>query len=205
MKPHAVATDYPRIAGREAALGLLSSTALHDMETFRHLHSTAHTTHLLAIRLGLAKGDVELAYAAALFHDVGKLDVPTSILRKPAALTAEEWLVVREHPVASARYLEGIGEPDLAAIVLHHHEMLDGSGYPHGLRGSAIPATTQIVSVADAYDTMRYRRAYKIPRSHEDVMAELVALSGVHYDGAIVDALGRAMEDEADRLDGKRA
>ena len=127
---------------------------------------------------------------AALLHDVGKLGVPHEILRKRGALTAEEWEVMADHPVAGERILLRI--PELAAIapiVRHEHEHWDGTGYPDGLAGRAIPIGARVILACDAYEAMITPRPYRPAMRREAALAELRAGAGSTYDPDVVDAL----------------
>ena len=177
------------LRNRERVVGYLVAMSFHDLDTFFHLFTTANLAITIAAELRLDKEMTATVSAGALFHDIGKLALSGDILRAPRPLTASEWEDVRRHPAESARLLFECDEPALAAIVRSHHEMLDGSGYPDGLRGSEITVETQIITVADAFDTMRYRRAYKAARPIDEVLVELHSLRGKRYDATIVNAL----------------
>jgi putative nucleotidyltransferase with HDIG domain len=130
----------------------------------------------------------------ALLHDIGKIGVPDDVLGKPAALTPSEFELIRAHPVIGARILRSI--PFLAAhlpIVELHHERPDGTGYPYGLVGDAIPLAARIVHVADAYDAMTSARAYRPARSPHEAIAELNQNAGTDFDAASVHALVQAL------------
>ena len=137
---------------------------------------------LLVLRLG------------ALLHDIGKIGVPDEVLRKPGALTAPEFELIRAHPVIGARILRTV--PFLAAhlpIVELHHERPDGRGYPYGLSGDAIPRHARIVHVADAFDAMTSARAYRPGRLPHEAVAELRRCAGTDFDSAAVEALAAAV------------
>lgn len=112
--------------------------------------------------LGLSRTDMALLQASALLHDVGKLEVPVDILTKPGALTEAEWRVIREHPAAGAAMVARFESlAGAAAIVRHHHERVDGRGYPDGLAGEEIPALSRLVAIVDAYEAMTADRVYR--------------------------------------------
>jgi response regulator RpfG family c-di-GMP phosphodiesterase len=147
-----------------------------------------------AVLIGRALGlpletlkDVELA---GVLHDIGKIGVPESILWKPAKLTPEEHKIMSEHPVKSAQIIgELSGLVRAREFVLHHHEFLDGSGYPDGLKGDEIPLGARIILVADAYDAMTTDRPYRKAIGHHKAIAELREKSGTQFDPKMVNAL----------------
>jgi len=142
----------------------------------------------VAKELGLSGDRLQaLSYAAEL-HDIGKLAIPDEVLRAPRRLTEAEWAIVQEHPsrgVEMVRHLAFL-EPARKAI-LHHHERLDGRGYPDGLTGDAIPLEARILAVVDAYDAMTSARPYRPPLSHEEASAELRRGSGEQFDPQCVE------------------
>jgi putative nucleotidyltransferase with HDIG domain len=119
----------------------------------------------------------------ALLHDVGKIAVSPDILNKPGRLTSEEWALMRSHPEAGVELLRGIEFPeDVLPIVLHHHEKWDGTGYPHGLAGEAIPVSARILGIADVYDALTTDRSYKPGMPHHEAVATMREGSGTHFD-----------------------
>jgi putative nucleotidyltransferase with HDIG domain len=119
----------------------------------------------------------------ALLHDVGKIDIPAAILNKPDRLTSEEWALMRSHPEAGLELLRGIDFPeDVLPIVLSHHEKWDGTGYPHGLAGDAIPVSARILGLADVYDALATDRSYKPGLPHAEAMRIMRANAGTHFD-----------------------
>jgi len=143
----------------------------------------------VAEALGLSGNRLRaLSYAAEL-HDIGKLAIPDDILKAPRRLSDEEWAIVQEHPrrgVEMVRHLAFLESARLA--ILHHHERLDGGGYPDGLTGEAIPLEARILAVVDAYDAMTSARPYRPPLSHEEAAAELRRCSGRQFDVVCVEA-----------------
>lgn len=138
--------------------------------------------------VGLPDGDIERIRTASLLHDLGKLAIPDEILSKPGPLTPVEWRTIVEHPRIGQVVLEQAGAiRDAAAIVLHHHEWFDGTGYPHGLAGDEIPLGSRIVSIADAYEAMISERPYKRALSHHEAIVELQRQRGTQFDPELVD------------------
>lgn len=124
---------------------------------------------------------------AGLIHDIGKIGVSESILNKPGYLTTDERREIERHPEIGWRLLSSTNEySELAQFVLNHHEKWDGSGYPNGLKGEAIPLEARIIAVADAYDAMTSERSYRVALSKEKAIEELRKGSGTHFDPEIV-------------------
>ena len=142
-----------------------------EEHTGKHILRVNRYAGALAANMGLAADFVETISYSAQMHDVGKIKIPTTILLKKGGLTRQEMALMKMHPVYGEQIL---GEsPRLAIareIAIAHHENWDGSGYPHGLKGSAIPLAGRIVKVADVYDALRSERSYKAPLSHEEAM-----------------------------------
>jgi putative nucleotidyltransferase with HDIG domain len=143
--------------------------------------------------------EIRLIRWGALLHDIGKIAVPDAILRKPAGLTDDEWAVMYKHPITGEEILKPIERMSAVAQVLrHHHERWDGSGYPDGLQGEAIPLSARILAVVDAYSAIRDERPYKPARSHEEAMAELHGAAGTQFDPRVVDAFTRMLERQSE-------
>ena len=165
-----------------------------DGYTHRHSERVAALASRIAAEMGLGLEYQQLAELSALLHDVGKIAVPDRILNKPGSLTSEEFAEMRKHPVHGARILANIQSPMVAAVlpgVRFHHERWDGSGYPEGLRGDAIPLLGRLLCVADFLDALTSARAYHAPKSLDEVVQLVVRGSGVHFDPLIADAVVR--------------
>jgi HD-GYP domain-containing protein (c-di-GMP phosphodiesterase class II) len=133
----------------------------------------------------------------SLLHDIGKIGVPDSILRKPAKLTEEEWVCMREHPMHGQQILRGIEFLKGAArVVAQHHEQWDGSGYPLGLRDEEIDVCARIFSVADAFDAITSDRVYRRGKSYEAAAQELDDWAGRQFDPKVVKAFHRVLKKE---------
>jgi HD-GYP domain-containing protein (c-di-GMP phosphodiesterase class II) len=138
---------------------------------------------------------VEAIRFAGMLHDVGKLGVPTKVLQKSGKLTEEEFAAIQLHPMRGLEIIQEIGFLDEAlAGIMHHHERIDGRGYPMGLAGDEIPEFARVLSVADAFDCMTSTRSYRGARSVADAITELRRCSGTQFDPAFVDALVTAVE-----------
>ena len=131
---------------------------------------------------------IELA-KVGLLHDLGKISIPSDILNKARPLLPWEWKEIHAHPVNGHRFLSAVvGMAEIAEATLAHHERMDGSGYPYGLRGGQIPLMARIVAVADAYDAMVSARPYRQAYSHEQAMQELMRGAGKQFDARVVEA-----------------
>jgi putative nucleotidyltransferase with HDIG domain len=171
-------------------VALVRALAAFDPETAEHSASVALYARDVALRLG-ADGDSAAAIQlGALVHDVGKLSIPVELLLKADPLDEEEWELVKEHPEAGARIFDGLpSSHTLLTIVRHHHERVDGRGYPSGLRGSDIPAAARIVGAVDAYAAMTQTRPYRASLSPDDAIAELRRNADAQFDAEVVAAL----------------
>jgi diguanylate cyclase (GGDEF)-like protein len=172
------------------ARGIAFATALRADESEEHAAAVAELTAEVAERLGLPAGMVMRCRLGGWLHDVGKAAIPDAILRKPGPLTADEWTVMRTHPVHSEQIVRRIASlSDTAAGVRHHHERYDGSGYPDRLAGHDIPIEARIIAAADAYCAMTTDRVYSTAKTPEDAVAELRRSAGTHLDPQVVRAL----------------
>lgn len=143
----------------------------------------------LAVACSLPEAERRATGLAAVLHDVGKIALPPSLLVKPGPLTDEEWVLMHQHPSHGARILAALGLPDaVVAAVCHHHERWDGTGYPAGLRGTAIPLAARVVAVVDAYDAMTSDRPYRAAVSPEVACCTVAAERGAMFDPVIADA-----------------
>jgi diguanylate cyclase (GGDEF)-like protein len=182
------ALDVGRLAF-DAATGSLTD-ALADRAAWAGRPSTmiAEASIAMARAAGLPEREVERIRVASLLHDLGKLAIPDDILSKRGELVEPEWRVVAEHPKIGQVVLEQAGAlRDAATIVLHHHEWYDGRGYPHGLRGEAIPVGARIVAIADAYEAMVAGRPYRAPIDHDAAIDELRRHAGIQFDPQLIE------------------
>jgi diguanylate cyclase (GGDEF)-like protein/putative nucleotidyltransferase with HDIG domain len=171
-----------------AAMLLAETLDLRDVGTARHSQTVGRYAEGIARALGLPNDRVERIRAAGVLHDIGKLGVADAVLKKPGALTDEEWVEMRRHPELGARILDHANLRDISGWVLAHHERIDGRGYPHGLAGDEIPLEARILAVADAYEAMTADRAYRAALGHDAAQEELRAGSGTQFDPAVVEA-----------------
>lgn len=161
-----------------------------DPETFSHCVRVSQAAQRLAQAAGLNEYEQRVAEHTGLFHDIGKIAVPDAILHKPNRLTEEEFEVLRDHPQKSAELISPfINEPffrDLIPGVLHHHERVDGLGYPHARIGQDLPLMARLVAIVDTFDAMTNDRAYRKGLPEEEVIEELKAFSGRQFDADLV-------------------
>ena len=153
---------------------LVRLVELKDPDTKGHSVKVAEYAVSLAKKIGLPNKDIENIRLAALLHDIGKLGVRRAVLTKPAPLTGKEYAEIKKHPEISVEILKPLKFLSrVVSIVLHHHENYDGSGYPHGLRGERIPIGARILVMADVYDALTSKRAYRkayLPHEAEAIM-----------------------------------
>ena len=166
-----------------------------DAYTRKHSRNVADYARILAQELSLPEHDIQLMYYAGLFHDIGKLAIPSEIIGKPGPLTQDECNIMREHPAKGAHILEQYHEfRSLAPLVLHHHEHYDGSGYPDGLTGEQIPFGSRLVAIVDAYDAITTDRSYRKAQAQQIALEELIKNKNKQFDPVLVDAFLRILE-----------
>jgi HD-GYP domain-containing protein (c-di-GMP phosphodiesterase class II) len=164
-----------------------------DPYTRGHSERVAFYSMMIAKHLGMSEAEIERVHLSGIIHDVGKIGIEDKILRKAAALTEDEYEIMKQHPRKGEHILNAV--PALKALAgagLMHHENVDGSGYPDGLKGSDIPLIGRIVSVADAFDAMTTDRPYSKSMTFEAALARLRFLAGKKFDAGCVDAIERA-------------
>lgn len=178
---------------QQSALRTSLICAFNQLLDLKDLNTGVHSTRLaewalrVARKLNIPEEHLYQVEVAALLHDIGKIGVPDSILKKNGPLTAEERAIINRHPEYSwsiLRLFPGLEEASLYA--LHHHENLDGTGYPAGLKGNDIPLVSRIVSVIDAYDAMVSNRCYRKGLPHAEAVRRLIESSGSQFEGQVV-------------------
>lgn len=184
-----------RAAHRATIRALVQAVDIKDTYTRGHSERVGRASVLLAQELGLPEDRIEALRIAGILHDVGKLGVPTRVLCKDGPLTPEERRIIELHPEYGHEIVRGIGFlGEARAAILHHHERLDGSGYPYGLVGGQIPESARVVAVADAFDAMTSNRSYRRARSVGTAVGELERCAGSQFDPEMVAALVRALD-----------
>jgi HD-GYP domain-containing protein (c-di-GMP phosphodiesterase class II) len=189
-------------AGIDAkAMAVLVALDERDRSTCRHCNRVA----ALAIELGkesdLSKRELKALHIAAGFHDIGKIGIPDSVLKKAAAFDDDDRAVMKEHPAKSQRIILAAGLEDgemIGLAVRHHHERPDGTGYPDGLAGESIPILARIVAITDAYDAMATTRHYGRARTHLEIMEVLRQEQGRQHDAHLFRKLSRVFDRRPD-------
>lgn len=173
-----------------AAQALMQSLKLVDPATYAHCCRVGEMSRKLARDAGLNEYEQKLAEFAGLFHDIGKMGVPQSIISKPGKLDDNEHLIMQSHPVMSEEIVKPLGYNKFFSEILPgirgHHERVDGTGYPDKKRGDEVPLLARIILVVDTYDAMSQTRAYRKGLPVEVVYAELQRCSGTQFDSQLV-------------------
>jgi HD-GYP domain-containing protein (c-di-GMP phosphodiesterase class II) len=181
----------------EATLrGLVTAIEAKDAYTRGHAERVSKLTTMIARELGFNEKQVHSIRIAALMHDVGKLVVSTAILTKPGKLTDEEYEHMKWHPIFGCEVIEEIDflrDGEAVNAVRHHHERLDGRGYPDNLFGDDVPLTARVVMVADAFDSMTSTRTYRFAKSVDEGLRELRRCAATQFDPLCIAALDRAV------------
>jgi len=185
----------------DAVTMLANAVDAKDHYTQGHSQTVARIAAQIARQMNLPEAAIEEVRLAGILHDIGKIGVPEAVLKKASRLTQEEYDVMKSHPLVGAKILESVKVKAIERIrgmVRHHHEMVDGSGYPDHLKGESIPLGARIITVADSFDTMVSERAYKRGRRMEEAIAELHRCCGTQFDPMIVEAFIRSLEIQGD-------
>ncbi|WP_405978672.1 HD-GYP domain-containing protein [Streptomyces sp. NBC_00158] len=183
-----------RAAHRATIRALVQAVDIKDRYTRGHSERVGQASTMIARELGMGDDRLEVVRIAGILHDVGKLGVPTRLLRKDGPLTPEERRTIELHPEYGHEMVRGIGFlGEARSAILHHHERVDGSGYPYGLSGEQIPVLARVVAVADSFDAMTSTRSYSRARPVATALAELERCAGAQFDPAMVRALVAAI------------
>lgn len=179
---------------------LLRATQSKDSTLMAHLENVAYLSKRLAPECGYSRLKLHVFDEACYYHDIGKLEIADSILKKPGSLTDSEFDVIKSHPEKGVEFIESIPLEEkhrqmIKNIVLYHHERYDGKGYPTGLAGEDIPLEARIVAVADTWDAMTSERCYRKPLSVEEAVEELKRARGTQLDPKVVDAFLNILDD----------
>ena len=188
--------DSLRVKQAEEQITALRSSvicAFNQLLDLKDLNTGVHSTRLaewgmrVGQELGLEQAQLQNLEVAGLLHDIGKVGIPDSILRKPAKLDNDEYELMKKHPEYGWAVLRMLPGFERAALdVLHHHERFDGKGYPAGLKETEIPIVSRIVSVIDAFDAMVSSRPYRKGLPYEEAVRRLIEASGTQFDPAVV-------------------
>jgi putative nucleotidyltransferase with HDIG domain len=195
------ALDSLENAYRSTLQALTAALEARDAETHGHSERVVTFSLRLGREYGLTAPQMKALEFGSLLHDIGKIGVPDAILRKPAKLTDEEWIRMREHPTHGQQILRGIKFLEGAArVVAQHHEKWDGSGYPLGLKVEEIDVCARIFSVADAFDAITSDRVYRRGRPYEAASQELDEWANRQFDPKVVEAFHRVPKEDWDEL-----
>jgi putative nucleotidyltransferase with HDIG domain len=160
-----------------------------DIYTKQHSHRVSLYAMSIAEEMRCSQEEIDKLNVAGLLHDIGKIGTPDSILMKPARLTEAEFDIIKKHPITGSNIIGHLGMwLDEQAIIRHHHERFDGTGYPEGLKGEKIPLLSRILSVADVYDALTSDRSYRKKMPEEDVLKIIMENSGTQFDPRVIDA-----------------
>jgi len=165
-----------------------------DEYTHSHGKRVRDLSFAIGNKAGLNQDEMENLTWAALLHDIGKIDIPDDILKKPSRLTKEEFKIIKRHPVKGAELVRDTFLEQISSIIEQHHERIDGSGYPYGLKGDEILLEAKILGVADSFDAMTSKRPYREAIEIKKALDELKKLAGVAYDKEIVKLLVECIE-----------
>jgi putative nucleotidyltransferase with HDIG domain len=171
--------------------------ASRDPYTAGHEKRVADLARLVGKKMGLEENRLQGLYIGGLLHDIGKISTPESILSKPGELTDEEWNLIRAHTKRGYEILKDTYLPwPVADMAVHHHERLDGSGYPHGISGDKLSLEVRILAVCDVVEAMSSHRPYRPARSKKEVLEEIKGGRGTKYDANVVDVMLQIIENE---------
>jgi HD-GYP domain-containing protein (c-di-GMP phosphodiesterase class II) len=188
-----LSADVPR----DGQPGLSVALDERDRPTQEHSNRVSRFCDEIGRACGLTSHDLGLLQLASILHDVGKIGIPDEVLKKPGKFDASDWEIMKTHSERGQRIILATGMEDateIARIVRHHHERIDGRGYPDGLAGESIPILARIVAVADAYDAMARLRPYGTRRTHGEIMDELQREAGSQHDPYLVTKLAAIIE-----------
>ena len=184
---------------QQIMVALSSTVDAKDHYTRGHSYRVAKYSKEIARRMGRNEQFQEDIYAMGLLHDIGKIGVAGSIIRKDSRLTDEEYADIKEHTITGYNILKTITElPGLAIGARWHHEHFDGTGYPDGIKGTQIPEEARIIALADAYDAMTSKRTYTQIRPQAEVRAEIARCKGTHFDPDITDVFLRMIDEDTE-------
>ena len=184
----------------KATVQLMSSlqNAMEEKDYYTAGHTMRVTEYamMLGMAMGLSENEILVLRRAAQFHDIGKLVIDLSCIQKPGKLTEEEWVLIRKHPSVGANIIEPLGfmERELF-IIRHHHERMDGKGYPDGLTGDQLDDLTKILIVVDSYDAMTSKRNYRKNMTMQEAVKELYSCSGTQFAADIVEYFSKSIVD----------
>jgi putative nucleotidyltransferase with HDIG domain len=179
----------------QTVVALANAVDVRDAYTHDHSQRIAILTNETGLALGMNDKELEILRWGSLLHDIGKIGIPDHILLKPAALTAEEYEIIKQHPALGASIVSPVKKlKDVAPVIRAHQEHYDGKGYPENLKGEEIPLAARVLSVIDSYVAMTDDRVYRKAHTHEYAMEEIKSLAGAQFDPNVVDVFVKVME-----------
>ncbi len=182
---------------KEVAVTLTKLLEFRDKYTEGHSQYVASLSKLIAEKMGLPRGLTERTYWAGLLHDIGKISIPDKILNKPGKLTAQEYNVIKKHPIWSYESIsDSVQLKDIAKPILYHHERWDGRGYPEGLEGNDIPLISQIIGVADSWNAMVSKRLYRDALSKKEALQVIKENRGTQFSPKVADKFIQIVENK---------
>ncbi len=193
-KSPALPEAHPIFAARRRALRegdevLIDVLRKHDPHLENHASSVGQMARAVAAELGCSEREIEMIARAALLHDIGKVAIPLTILRKTGPLNADEWMAMREHTLVGQSILNAVPKfREVGVLVRYSHERWDGAGYPDGVSGEEIPLGSRIIFVCDAFDAMTENRPYQQAKTREEALEELRLGAGSQFDPDVVAA-----------------
>ncbi|WP_053368504.1 HD domain-containing phosphohydrolase [Bacillus sp. FJAT-27245] len=167
-----------------------------DRHTYKHSERVSEYAIKIARKLMLPKDKLENLYIASILHDIGKINIPAKILNKPDKLSDEEFAIVKHHPGDGAEMVKDLYYEDISVIIEQHHERLNGSGYPNGLKGDEILLEARIIAVSDTFDAMTEDRAYRKAYDVQYAVDELIRMADTHYDRKVVEVFVEILKEE---------
>jgi HD-GYP domain-containing protein (c-di-GMP phosphodiesterase class II) len=167
-----------------------------DIYTFNHSERVSEYSKMIAEKLNFEGERLENLVYASTFHDVGKINIPDEILNKPGRLTEEEMKYIKKHPIDGSKMIHDTFLKYTSKIIEQHHERLNGSGYPYGLKGDEIMLEARIIAVADSYDAMTSDRPYRSGMDSALAVKELISMKGTHYDEDVVDVFIKILKED---------
>ncbi|MBO8167178.1 MAG: HD domain-containing protein [Kosmotoga sp.] len=191
-------TSKPIFSSLSKEIKELKEIVVHVEEKDNYTHGHGKRVRDFAYAVGkmlkLSEEQMEKLLMGAFFHDIGKVHVPEEILKKPGKLTSEEFEYIKQHPEKGAQMVKGTSLEYILDIILQHHERIDGSGYPQGLKGNEILLEAQIIGIVDSFDAMTSKRPYRDAMSWEDALRELKSLSGIKYDSHLISVFEKCIQ-----------
>ncbi|MCM8820657.1 MAG: HD-GYP domain-containing protein, partial [Candidatus Omnitrophica bacterium] len=200
---NAILFDMIRNSYINSIKSLINSLEAKDSYTKGHSEQVAYYSLLIGKEMGIGSHNLEVLKNASYLHDLGKLGIKDSILLKPGPLDRDEMEIIRQHPSMTVKILEPLGlKKDEVAACFHHHERVNGNGYPSGLKGDEIPLLARILAVADAYSAMVSERPYRNAMTEEEAIAELRRHSDIQFDKSVVDTFIKILKENKKEVRG---